>query len=136
MGWPCFYWRWPCSALYFVWAGANDFEYDGYTAGVAGAALSNLVASIQTLYGLGARHIACFSGDAGIPGTQCGTPDQFLYWDPVHRSAVAHQILGHAAGGARAGVGAHGDAGPGRAWRAAPGTAQGPQRLSQPAVAS
>lgn len=160
------------SALYFVWGGANDFQYDGYTPGVAANAINNLVASIQTLYGLGARHIvvpgladlgatpagiasgsgaaltglsaffnaslvatlntlevglagselifvdifaaqheliahpgdhglsnvtgACFTGYVGIPGVQCSTPDEYLYWDRIHPSAVAHQHLGQA----------------------------------------
>jgi outer membrane lipase/esterase len=160
------------SALYFVWGGANDFQYDGYTPGVAATAIGNLVASIQTLYGLGARHIvvpgladlgatpaglasgfsaaltglsavfnanlaatlgalevglagselifvdifaaqhelidhpgdhgltnvtgACFTGYVGIPGVQCSAPDDYLYWDRIHPSAVAHQHLGQA----------------------------------------
>jgi phospholipase/lecithinase/hemolysin len=159
-------------ALYFVWGGANDFQYDGYTADVAANAIGNLVASIQTLYGLGARHImvpgladlgatpagiasgfapaltglsaffnanlmatlsaleagltgadlifvdifaahhdlidhpgdhgltnvtgACFTGYVGIAGTQCSTPDEYLYWDRIHPSAVAHRYLGQA----------------------------------------
>lgn len=160
------------SALYFVWGGANDFQYDGYTPGVAATAVGNLVASIQALYSLGARHIvvpgladlgatpaglasgssaaltglssffnanlvatldalelslagseliyvdifgaqhemiahpgdhglsnvtaACFSGYVGVAGVQCSTPDQYLYWDRIHPSAAAHQILGQA----------------------------------------
>ena len=160
------------SALYFVWGGANDFQYDGYTPGVAATAITNLVASIQALYGLGARHIvvpgladlgatpaglasgsapaltglssffnanlvatldalelslagsdliyvdifgtqhemianpgdhglsnvtaACFSGYVGVSGVQCSAPEQYLYWDRIHPSAVAHQILGQA----------------------------------------
>lgn len=160
------------SALYFVWGAANDFQYDGYTPDVAATAIGNLVASVQTLYGLGARHImvpgladlgatpagiasgfapaltglsaffnaqllatlsgleaslagsdlifvdifaaqheliahpgdhgltnvtgACFTGYVGIPGTQCSTPDEYLYWDRIHPSAVAHRHLGQA----------------------------------------
>ena len=160
------------SALYFVWGAANDFQYEGYTPAVAASAIGNLVASIQTLYGLGARHImvpgladlgatpagiasgsaaaltglsaffnanlmatlgaleadlagsdlifvdifaaqhelianpgdhgltnvtgACFTGYVGIPGTQCGNPDEYLYWDRIHPSAVAHRHLGQA----------------------------------------
>jgi phospholipase/lecithinase/hemolysin len=160
------------SALYFIWGGANDFTFDGYTPDTAAAAIGNLVASIQTLYGLGARHFmvpglpdlgatpgglasgmapaltslsaffnanlastlasleggmagldvtffdvsaaqaqviarpgdfgitnvtqACFSGFVGTPGVQCSTPDQYLYWDNMHPTEVAHQILGQA----------------------------------------
>lgn len=43
------------NALYFVWAGANDFQYEGYSQAVAQAAIGNLATTIQTLYGLGAR---------------------------------------------------------------------------------
>lgn len=160
------------NALYFVWGGANDFQYDGYTGAVATNAINNLVASIQVLYGLGARNFmvpgladlgatpqgrqsgasaaltglsglfntnlqsalgtleaalpgadlvfvdifaaqhelidhpadfgltnvtgACFSGYVGTPGTQCSTPDDYLYWDRIHPSAIAHRHLGTA----------------------------------------
>jgi len=39
---------------------------------------------------------ACFTGYVGIPGVQCSTPDEYLYWDRIHPSAVAHQHLGQA----------------------------------------
>jgi phospholipase/lecithinase/hemolysin len=44
------------NALYVVWAGANDFEYLGATEAVAASAISNLLASVTSLYGAGARH--------------------------------------------------------------------------------
>ncbi|MCV2358306.1 SGNH/GDSL hydrolase family protein [Paucibacter sp. TC2R-5] len=44
------------NALYFLWAGANDFEYQGFTAAVAQTAINNLSTGVQTLYGLGARN--------------------------------------------------------------------------------
>ena len=157
-------------ALYFIWGGANDFQYEGFTGEVAASAISNLVSAIQVLYGLGARHFmvpgladlgatpgglasgvsdgltglsaffnanlmaalgalevvlpgadmvfvdifaaqhelidhpgahglgnvtgACFSGFVGVAGTQCGTPDEYLYWDRIHPGAVAHRYLG------------------------------------------
>jgi len=160
------------NALYFVWGGANDFQYDGYTGAVAAQAINNLVSSIQVLYGLGARHFmvpgladlgatpaglasgasaaltglsaffntnllaalgaleaalpgadlafvdvfaaqhelidhpadhglanvtgACFSGYVGVAGTQCSTPDEYLYWDRIHPTAVTHRHLGEA----------------------------------------
>jgi len=44
------------NALYVVWAGANDFEYLGATEAVAAATIGNLVTSVATLYGAGARN--------------------------------------------------------------------------------
>ncbi|MCV2348797.1 SGNH/GDSL hydrolase family protein [Paucibacter sp. Y2R2-4] len=44
------------NALYFVWAGANDFQYHGYTSSTAQTALQNLSTSVSTLYSLGARN--------------------------------------------------------------------------------
>lgn len=43
-------------ALYFLWAGASDFQYEGYTAATAQAAILNLGTAVQTLYSLGARN--------------------------------------------------------------------------------
>lgn len=44
------------SALYVVWAGANDFEYLGATEAVAVQTITNLVTSVAKLYGAGARN--------------------------------------------------------------------------------
>jgi phospholipase/lecithinase/hemolysin len=44
------------TALYVVWAGANDFEYLGSTAAVAQQTIFNLVSSVVQLYGAGARN--------------------------------------------------------------------------------
>lgn len=43
-------------ALYFLWGGANDFQYQGYSQATAQTAIQNLSNAVQTLYGLGARH--------------------------------------------------------------------------------
>ncbi len=43
------------NALYFVWAGSNDFEFHGFSPEVGQAAIQNLSSSVLTLYGLGAR---------------------------------------------------------------------------------
>ena len=43
-------------ALYFLWGGANDFQYQGFTQATAQTAIQNLSSAVQTLYGLGARH--------------------------------------------------------------------------------
>ena len=43
------------NALYFVWAGSNDFTYKGFTLAVAADMVSNQMASLTQLYGMGAR---------------------------------------------------------------------------------
>lgn len=157
------------NALYFLWAGANDLQFHGFTPEVAQSAIQNLSIGVQTLYGLGARnfllpglvdmgltpsglasgnsallhqfslgynlgltgaidqlralpgvHItyfdtlasqhevlnnassygfnnvvdACFSGFVGEPGSTCSDPTGYMYWDRIHPSTAAHQILG------------------------------------------
>ena len=44
-------------------------------------------------YGLSNVTNACFSGYVGEPGTQCLNPADFLYWDKVHPTTVAHQLI-------------------------------------------
>lgn len=44
------------SALYFVWAGANDFFYQGASLATAATAIDNLVNAVGSLYSLGARN--------------------------------------------------------------------------------
>lgn len=43
-------------ALYLLWGGANDFQYQGFSQATAQAAIQNLSSGVQTLYGLGARN--------------------------------------------------------------------------------
>lgn len=40
---------------------------------------------------------ACFSGFVGIPGTVCGDPENYVFWDRIHPSAVVHEELGRLA---------------------------------------
>lgn len=36
----------------------------------------------------------CFDGYVGIPGTSvCSNPEEYLFWDRIHPSAVTHQVL-------------------------------------------
>ena len=36
----------------------------------------------------------CFDGYVGVPGTSiCSNPEQYLFWDRIHPSAVTHQVL-------------------------------------------
>ena len=40
---------------------------------------------------------ACFSGSyKSSAGTVCSNPDQYLFWDGVHPTAIAHTLLGEA----------------------------------------
>lgn len=43
------------NALYFVWAGSNDFTYKGFSPAVAADIVSNQTASLTQLYNMGAR---------------------------------------------------------------------------------
>jgi phospholipase/lecithinase/hemolysin len=43
------------SALYFVWAGANDFTYRGLSGAVVADTIGNLAGTVSTLYAAGAR---------------------------------------------------------------------------------
>jgi phospholipase/lecithinase/hemolysin len=37
----------------------------------------------------------CFSGFVDNPvGTVCATPSSYVYWDEIHPSARAHEVLG------------------------------------------
>lgn len=37
---------------------------------------------------------ACFTGDIGVPGTQCADASRYLYWDKIHPTAATHALLG------------------------------------------
>lgn len=43
------------NALYFVWAGSNDFTYKGFSPAVAADIVSNQTATLTQLYNMGAR---------------------------------------------------------------------------------
>jgi phospholipase/lecithinase/hemolysin len=61
--------------------------------------LTDLVAD-PTLFDLPANMNvtdACFSGFIGEPGTVCPNPENYIFWDKTHPSAVTHQILGSVA---------------------------------------
>ncbi len=56
-----------------------------------------------TLFGLPASTNvteACFSGFVGTIGTVCANPDEYVFWDKIHPSAVTHQLLGSVAAAA------------------------------------
>lgn len=37
---------------------------------------------------------ACFSGDVGLDGVVCASPDTFFYWDSEHPTTRVHALLG------------------------------------------
>jgi len=48
-------------------------------------------------YGFSNVTDACKSGDLGLPGPVCATPDSYLFWDAFHPSARAHRLIANAA---------------------------------------
>jgi outer membrane lipase/esterase len=62
-----------------------------------------LVAALRPRYGLTNVNTPCFSGSIDTPGTVCANPNEYLFWDNVHPTAAAHQILGNFALAALAG---------------------------------
>ncbi len=65
--------------------------------------LFNSVVGNPAQYGLTNVNTPCFSGAVDRPGTVCANPDEYLFWDSVHPTTVAHQILGDFALAALAG---------------------------------
>lgn len=65
--------------------------------------LFNSVAGNPAQYGLTSVNTPCFTGAVDRPGTVCANPDEYLFWDSVHPTTVAHRILGDYALAALAG---------------------------------
>jgi len=65
--------------------------------------LFNSVATNPAQYGLTNVNTPCFTGAIDRPGTVCANPNEYLFWDSVHPTAAAHQILGNFALAALAG---------------------------------
>ena len=59
------------------------------------SSLFNTVAGNPAQYGLTNINTPCFSGAIDTPGTVCANPNEYLFWDSVHPTAAAHQILGN-----------------------------------------
>ena len=60
--------------------------------------LFNSLVSNPGLFGLSNVTTPCYSGFVGPnpSGTECSTPDRFLFWDIVHPTAAVHRILANA----------------------------------------
>jgi len=56
--------------------------------------LFNSVVANPAQYGLTNINTPCFTGAIDRPGTVCANPDEYLFWDSVHPTTVAHRILG------------------------------------------
>jgi len=91
------------SELSLVFNGVVDTGLSGISANITRLDtfqfLTDLVID-PTLFGLPADmnvSEACFSGFVGTPGTVCSNPDEYVFWDKIHPSAVTHQVLGRVA---------------------------------------
>ena len=67
------------------------------------SSLFNSVVANPAQYGLTNISTPCFTGAFDRPGTVCANPNEYLFWDSVHPTAAAHQILGNFALAALAG---------------------------------
>lgn len=54
--------------------------------------LDNAVAN-PAAYGFTNATDACFTGDVGVAGTVCATPDTYLFWDSRHPNELAHSLI-------------------------------------------
>ncbi|MGI9341504.1 MAG: SGNH/GDSL hydrolase family protein [Gammaproteobacteria bacterium] len=70
-------------------AGITIFDVD--TFGFLNAVIAN-PASV----GISNVDTACYDGTLGVggPGSVCGNPDEYVFWDGIHPTAKAHQLLG------------------------------------------
>jgi phospholipase/lecithinase/hemolysin len=55
------------------------------------AAVDDLYANYDTLYGMTERSLPCVTPD--VPPFVCQRPDQYLFWDGIHPTRAAHAIL-------------------------------------------
>lgn len=60
-------------------------------------ALLNDAVANPAAYGFGNVTSACMEGVLGLPGTECSDPDSYLFWDSMHPSARAHDLIAQAA---------------------------------------
>ena len=67
--------------------GVNISELDVYS-------FLNGVIANPGAYGLTNVNSRCYTGPTTGGGTVCATPNQYLFWDGIHPTAVAHAALG------------------------------------------
>lgn len=72
--------------------GVTIFELDVF--GIVNSVVANPGA-----FGLTNASAACYTGPLGVggPAPTCANPDEYLFWDKIHPTSAAHQILGNAA---------------------------------------
>jgi phospholipase/lecithinase/hemolysin len=59
--------------------------------------LIDTVAADPTSYGLSNTINACYIGPYTGGGTSCATPNDYLFWDSIHPSAIGHNLIANAA---------------------------------------
>ena len=69
--------------------GATIFELDVFTI------LSDIAAN-PAAFGITNTTEVCFEGALGVggAGAVCSNPDEYLFWDGIHPTAAAHQLMG------------------------------------------
>ncbi len=67
--------------------GVTIIEFDVFT-------LFNQVLSNPAVFGFANVTAPCWTGGYFGLGTQCGNPDEYLFWDDIHPTAAAHEIVG------------------------------------------
>ena len=63
-------------------------------------ALLNAIIADPSAFGLTDATDACYVGSLAGGGTVCATPDQYMFWDGDHPSAVGHALIADAAASA------------------------------------
>jgi len=86
----------------------------GFNAGLAGAlnslsvlpginiepfdtfALFNEILADPAAFGFSNTSMPCITGNLQVGGSVCADPDSYLFWDSVHPTTAAHEVLGNA----------------------------------------
>ncbi len=79
-------------AILEITLGINIIDFDIFSI------LNDMIANPGT-YGFTNTNTACYSGTVGIggPGTVCANPDEYIFWDGIHPTTAAHDIIGNLA---------------------------------------
>lgn len=58
--------------------------------------LFNTILANPGLYGFSNTTTPCITGNLGTGGSVCADPSSYLFWDSVHPTTAAHEVLGNA----------------------------------------
>jgi outer membrane lipase/esterase len=58
--------------------------------------LFNVILANPGAFGFSNTTMPCITGDLAVGGSVCADPGSYLFWDSVHPSTAAHQVLGKA----------------------------------------